>query len=478
MALKIPNMRKIRLAPASLQVVRDAWRRRHGRRWAWRSANSVTILVLLAGLLVVVNGIAAYKDVRFDLSETRRFTLAPRTLDLLDHLDQEVKIYAFVQKGSGEEKTALELLETYRNHSSKLTVHVLDPEQHPTQAKEFDVNQFGTIVVMTARGRQARGTAVSEAEITRALLRAVREAGQAVYFLEGHGEHSLTEGGKDGYAQLRAILEHEGYTPKALLLLGGESIPADAPAVVIPGPKHALLETEVEQVQRYVERGGRLAVLTDPQVETGLEPLLARWGVTLGAGVVVDQEGRTFGGSATLPLITVYSVHEIVRDLKLPTLFPGARPLLLDLKSERTGLTYLAQTSGQSWAERDVGVRPVQFDPKREDQGPFTLAVAAAPRTMPSDPRGSPRMIIVGDSDYLTNTYLNFSGNRDLFLNMLNWLMQGLDSFTIRPPDVKVSPIILSEQQARVLFVLPVVALPLCIAAAGWTVSRYRRTRS
>ena len=96
---------------------------------------------------------------------------------------------------------------------------------------------------------------------------------------------------------------------------------------------------------------------------------------------------------------------------------------------------------------------------------------------MLSDIKGSPRMIVVGDSDFLSNVYLNFSGNRDLFLNMLNWLMEGLDSFTIRPQPVNVSPIILSEQQARVLFAFPVVAIPLLITCTGWCVWRYRRTR-
>jgi len=91
--------------------------------------------------------------------------------------------------------------------------------------------------------------------------------------------------------------------------------------------------------------------------------------------------------------------------------------------------------------------------------------------------KGSPRMIVVGDSDFLSNVYFNFSGNRDLFLNMLNWLMQGLDSYTIRPQPVNVSPIILSEHQARVLFVVPVVAVPLLITCAGWGIWRYRRMR-
>src|SRR5437870_9803722 len=332
---------------------------------------------LVAAVLIVVNALAAYREVRWDWSETRRFTLAPQTLDLLKQLDQEVTIYVITEKDGDEEKRGAELLETYRTKSPKIRYHVLDPNQHPAQAKEFGVNQYGTLVVTTANGRQARGTALTESEVTGSLLRALREHGQSVYFLEGHGEHELNDSGKEGYFQLRAILEQEGYTPKSARILSGEPIPADATTVVLAGPKIPLRPAEAESLKPYLDRGGRLAVLADPHIDTGLEPLLARWGVTLGPGVVVDQEGRTFGGSYMLPLITTYSVHEIVRELKLPTLFPEARPLFLNLQSPSTGLISLAQTSSQSWAELEVQVRPPQFDANRERHGPFVLAVAA-----------------------------------------------------------------------------------------------------
>ncbi len=444
---------------------------------ALRGANSVVIVLVVAGLLVVVNALAAYRDVRWDLSETRRFTLAPQTLSLLEQLDQDVTVYAFAQKGSDEERKGQELLDTYGARSPKFRYRVLDPDQHPAQAKEFGVSQYGTIVVTTATGRQARGTAITEAEVTRALLRAWRDRGQALYFLEGHGEHELTDSLKPGYAQLRAVLEQEGFIPKSIKLLNGEPVPKDAAALVVAGPKLPLQAAEVASLRQYLQRGGRLAVLADPHTETGLDPLLAEWGLTLGAGVVVDQGARTFGGSFTLPLVTIYTTHEIVRELKLPTLFAEVRPVFVDHRNPDYAGVPLAQTTNQSWAESSVGAGPPQFDPSQEARGPFSLAVAAQPRTMLSNIKGSPRLVVVGDSDFLSNVYVNFSGNRDLFLNMVNWLIQGLDAFTIRPHEANVSPIILSEQQANLLFAIPVVALPILITCTGWGIWRYRCTR-
>src|SRR5207245_8164018 len=166
-------------------------------------------------------------------------------------LGQEVTIYAFIEKGSDDAKRGAELLETYRAKSPKIRYHIMDPNQHPAQAKEFGVNQYGTVVVTTAAGRQARSTAITESEMTGALLRALRERGQSVYFLEGHGEHELNDSGKEGYFQLRAILEQEGYTPKSARILSGEPMPADAAAVVIAGRRARLEAAGAYSVQRY-----------------------------------------------------------------------------------------------------------------------------------------------------------------------------------------------------------------------------------
>jgi len=444
---------------------------------ALRGANSLIIVLLVGGVLVVVNALAGYREVRWDLSENRRFTLAPQTVGLLQQLTQDVTVYAFVQKGSEDERKAAELLDTYRTHSPHFSPRVIDPDQHPAQAKEFGISQYGTVVVTTASGRQARGTAVTESEVTRALLRALREQGQAIYFLEGHGEHELTDSLKPGYSQLRATIEQEGFLPKSLRILSGEAIPADAAVVVIAGPKVPLQPAEVAAITRYLDRGGRVALLADPGSTTGLEPLLADWGLSLGPGVVVDRGARTFGGSFTLPLVSIYTTHEIVRELRLPTLFAEARPVLVDNTNQTYAGMALAQTTSQSWGELNVGAAPPEYEEGREAHGPFPLAVAAYPRKMLEDIKGSPRLVVVGDSDFLSNVYFNFSGNRDLFLNMLNWLVQGLDAFSIRPQEANVSPIILSEQQANLLLAVPVIALPLLITITGWGIWRYRRTR-
>ncbi|MES4786880.1 MAG: hypothetical protein C4294_14885, partial [Nitrospiraceae bacterium] len=121
--------------------------------------------------LAVINAMASYRPMRWDLSEFKSFTLAPQTIDLLEHLDQNVTVYAFIQRGSDSERKTPGLLEAYRAKTPRLTYRIIDPDQHPVEAKEFGITQYDNIVVKTASGRRARGATVTEAEITGALLR-------------------------------------------------------------------------------------------------------------------------------------------------------------------------------------------------------------------------------------------------------------------------------------------------------------------
>ena len=83
--------------------------------------------------------------------------------------------------------------------------------------------------------------------------------------------------------------------------------------------------------------------------------------------------------------------------------------------------------------------------------GPVSIAVATAvrpPRTrsrMPHRRRTHPtptadqapkpetRVAAIGDSDFAANAYVGIEGNRDLFMNTVNWLAQQENLIAIRP---------------------------------------------
>jgi len=75
--------------------------------------------------------------------------------------------------------------------------------------------------------------------------------------------------------------------------------------------------------------------------------------------------------------------------------------------------------------------------------------------------------VVFGDSDFVTNGYLGIPGNRDLFLNTVNWLAQQENLISIRPKDPEDRRVSLTSDQAKLIFWLSILIIPGLILAAG-----------
>ena len=84
----------------------------------------------------------------------------------------------------------------------------------------------------------------------------------------------------------------------------------------------------------------------------------------------------------------------------------------------------------------------------------------------PADPHEHENQII-GTSRWIGNGFLTFNGNRDLYMNMLNWLSSDEDLISIRPKDPEDRRLNMNPRQAAMLFWGSVVFIPLAIIVAG-----------
>ena len=81
--------------------------------------------------------------------------------------------------------------------------------------------------------------------------------------------------------------------------------------------------------------------------------------------------------------------------------------------------------------------------------------------------------MVIGDSDFANNTYFNFSGNGDFFLNTASWLAEEENLIAIRPKERKDTPIHLTSDWGSAIFLLGTIIFPGVIVLAGirnwWT---------
>jgi ABC-type uncharacterized transport system involved in gliding motility auxiliary subunit len=236
------------------------------------------------------------------------------------------------------------------------------------------------------------------------------------------------------------------------------------------------MKDEHDRIRAYVENGGHLLVLADPDTQTGLETLLAHWGLGLGPGVLVDLQDRLAQGDLTALLVRTFTEHEITQDLTSAVLLPLSRHVTFD---EQVGKDWdfvpLARTSPNSWAETNMQGRVVSLSEKEDVKGPLPMAAALSPKKAPEEGKPRPAIAVIGNSTFVSNAFFNFPGNSDFFLHTMGWLTEERDLISIAPKEPALRPFTPNPTQERTLIYIQVVFLPLLTLLTGIIVWRKRR---
>ena len=264
-----------------LETMKDFSARRSTRL----GADSLLMVVLFIAILSLINFIAARHAVRWDLSSAERFTLSPQTVKILKDLKGNLRLLGFFSERSSDNAAVRDLLESYKFQSRKVTVEMIDPNRKPDIARKYNVTEES--VVVEFGGRTVMAKAADEPEITSAIIRASRDE-KTVYFVEGHGEHSIEDNERSGYAMIAASMRQQGLRIKTTSLLAEKQVPNDAAVVIIAGPKRPFAPEERAALSDFLKRGGQLFALVDPFGGADLAPLFAEWGIALSEDQVID----------------------------------------------------------------------------------------------------------------------------------------------------------------------------------------------
>jgi len=470
---------------------RAAWGRlrSRGARYGGQALASSSLLLLLLGL---GNFVADRHNRSFDLTESGLWTLSTQTRQVLRSLPRDIRLLAFFPPGRRAQ--AGDLLSRYAEASRHLTYELIDPDQEPERAQKYGVTEYGTVVVLpqAALGQpapsgqpvrvepepnQSHALLLSEEKLTNALLKVTRGGTKAIYFVEGHGEADIDSTQPPGYSGIRHLLEGQSFRIMRLNLAHDQAVPGDCSLLVMAGPGVPPLPAEIAAVEKYLERGGKAMLMVDPAPGVGLEKLLDRWGVQVRHDVIMDLSGpgQPYGTGPAIPLVRTYDGRlPIGRDFHLNTFFPIARSVWPKDNPGDAEVLPLAQTSEDSFAQPySGGPRRRHFDPKLDRKGPIVLAVAVS-RSAKQGRQA--RLVVVGDSDFVSNRFFNEGGNGDFFLRCVNWLDEEEDLIAIQPRPRQDHRVQLSEQEARGIFWLVVIALPLSALGLGFGVQWRRRS--
>jgi hypothetical protein len=442
----------------------------------------VQVLLLLLGLGLVQ--VAAERTARrFDLTPTHALSLSPVTRRIVAQVTAPLRVTVFFRRGERERHA--DLLERLRAANPLITSELLDLDRYPERARAVGITQYGRAAI-EYQGRRFVAPALSEETLAGGVLRAVRGKSRRMVFTTGHGERS-PGGDPASYGRLAGALEAENYAPEGASLLDGP-VPLDADLVVVAGPQHDFLLPELDALASYLKAGGGVLMLLDPAPLPNLGRFLASLGLKLGDDFVVDRERRVLGTDGLAAVVELFKRGNPVSDpsggsIESGVVLPSARTV--DVVGSPPGVEAesVARTADSAWAVADPARARRGEEPSRaagDVQGSVSLVVLAQ---VGGGNDGVPagRLVVIGDADFASDAYLDVLGNRNLALNAVAWVageaaLSG-GGRTKRVPEIlrPLSPLVLTEPQARNVFAAAVIGEPAAVLLIGLVLVGLRR---
>jgi len=450
------------------------------------------IVIATLGLLVLANVALVLHDAHFDLTREGVFTPSKQAESVVDHLSRDVKLTYFYQSQDQEGRRAKDMIEVLGRRNARLHVRTVDPDKQPTVADTYGVRIYNAAVLETD-GRRIQVMSTDENQIALGILRVIREQVTTLCFMEGHNEypvenfefhthfegvagHSHGEGSSaivqmrfHGVGRMRRALESFGYDVRKIIPATMSAIPADCAVVLDVNPRATYLPGESDLLLDYLAKGGAAILMYDLGfvLEARLTAGLRKVGVVVEQDVVIDPLDH-YSTDPEVVAVPVYERHPITRSVAL-TFFPGIRSLTLlpPPPGVTSGPLFLSSPQSYTRAVPTVAER----QPGRDN------VAAALDGTWPGARPGSKpfRLVVVGDGDFASNSFLPYMANSDLALAMVRWAVreEHAPTVAVRMPVPRL--VLLTKSQMQRIFLTIEVVLPLCVVVTGVLVWWRRR---
>ncbi len=468
-----------------------------GRRAARYGAGTAVMILLVLGIVVFANALSFRHSARWDLTENRRNSLSPQTIQLLrdaqDSGHRPSRSSAPTRRASAPPRTSSS--STPRYAGGKFTWRLEDPDKAPGLARRYGVETYGTVVLRadpTASPGSRRCWTPRRRSSPTGWSRSRARASASSTFSRGTARREIGNSDRGGFSQAKEPMEKANYEVKPLVLAREGKVPDDAALVIVPGPRNDLFPPELDALDAYIARGGKVFFMATPFQAEGLKKHLAKYGVMLDDDLVIEPNpiGQLFGIGPHVPIVNRYEPHPITRDLAghhdpvPPDAFGrGREDAAQGGERPAPGFTSAAvmgrdrpvrvpERRGPARPGREGGRCPWPWSHRRCSGG------SEAGRQARGDRREEARQ---GPDRCRRHRQLRrqpvpgAQGNRDFFLNIVTWLAEQEDMISIRPKDTRQNPVMLTSAQANIVFWLPLVVLPGAVLICGIIVVVRRR---
>lgn len=475
-------------------------------RQARRSTTAVFTILLLIGITALVYLLLQRSALTLDMTIAQRFTLSSETERVLQRVTRPIRITGFYSsRALAQREVDDEFFRLYEAATNGLITRLyIDPDEQPALAQYYGVIEDAQVFIsyvnddaeksvdFSTLARVPRGDQ-QERAMTQAISRLLIAGTLTVYFDVGNGERDPLDTTQDGISGINSGVRESGLVTYPLnlgdLAAQGGDIPNSAATVVFARALNDLTDAEIGVIDRYLKRGGTLLLLAD--VLFNDDPFLkmdgnfnqylwANYGIRALDMAVVDP---AVSGSTALDVISAYVFTDTDLGARLdpaqnPTMFRIARAVDVNLNDAPANVANgrVIMSSEQSYGETDLRTlgetNTYHYDAGVDAPGPLTTVVWS------TNLATNARIVLIGDSDFVSNGLVLSGGNGVLFTDSMAWLTGLGEKITFAPQMYGVgSPLIfVSAQTLDLIAFLTVILLPGAVLVTGVAIW-LRRTR-
>lgn len=436
--------------------------------------------IITAVLIVVLSGLLAWLSVRYawqsDLTRGGLHELSQASQQVLDQMQGEIRVTSYARDDPELRELVRDFLDRYQRYKADIDLKFVNPDTVPDETRNLGIRVNGELII-NYHDRVEHVRTDSEQEFTNALQRLLRGTDIWLAIVEGHGERNVLGKSDHDISIWARQMQDRGLNLQPVNLAALNTIPDNTAVLVIASPTSSYLPGEATKILNYLKAGGNLFWLVDPGEQDGLNKLREFLGLQYQAGTIIDIAGRVIGiNDPTITLATrqLYTSQPAVNNFDLMTLFPMATPINIK-PTDPWQAAPVITTATHTWLERGELKGEISYDKEQDKMGPFNLAVSLERTLQHAGGKRRQRITVIGDSDFISNAYINNSGNLELGLRLIDWLTQDDNLIDIPARTVEDADLQISRLESIIIGFGLLLFLPLCLLLTGGYIWWWRR---
>ncbi|PLW97833.1 MAG: hypothetical protein C0593_07470 [Marinilabiliales bacterium] len=482
-------------------------------------------LLIIVGVVIMVNILSGTFFTRLDFTADRQYTLSDATKDILKDLDETVTVTAYFTGDLPAVYTTLKrdfknlLIEYSQASRGNVVYEFINPNGDEEAEMEAMQNGVQPLLINMREKDQVKQQkaylgAVLQMGDRKEVIPFVQQSGAMEYalsssikklavvnkpgvaFLQGHGEPQLSE-----LQQVKAQLDVL-YDVRPVTLSDTAGLLDEFSAAVILRPATAYAPWEIDQLEDYMAKGGKLVLalnrvdgnlqnMQGNAIETGLEQWLAEAGIIIESDFIVDKRCATVGVRQQqgffsyttqmpfhyLPRVADFADHPVTKGLE-NVVFPFVSSITF------TGDSTVVFTPVVSSSERSgTQPAPVYFNIQKQwTENDFPLEHLTIGALVSGKLMGGIQssMVVFSDGDFAVNgqgqqAQQLADDNVSLLVNAIDWLSDDTGLISLRTKGVTSRPLAEIEEGTRTLLKWLNFILPLFIIIVYGLIRRQRK---